>query len=58
MEAIMTAGMHRIKVARSDVHNALSLWSLILISHAMKMMHIGFVWNVGDAAFGALDDSV
>jgi hypothetical protein len=48
----------RFKVARSDVHNALSRWSLISISHAMKMMFIGCVWNVGDAAFGALDDFV
>ena len=48
----------RLKVARSDVHNALSRLSLTLIFHAMKMMHIGCVWNVGDAAFGALDDPV
>jgi hypothetical protein len=48
----------RFKVAKNDVHNASSRWSLILISHARKMMHIGFVWNAGDAAFGALDDSM
>jgi hypothetical protein len=48
----------RFKVARSDVHNASSHWSLILIFHAMKMMYIGFVLSVGDAAFGALDDPV